>query len=84
MISGSQWDSPPEVQVNVREYVDEVARVLKPKGRWLYITFRQPHFVRQQLLRERVWDLVVERLVDGPGTFEYFAYVLTKYDAASI
>ena len=83
MLYGSQWDPPEEVQAHVREYVDEVARVLRPGGRWLYITFRQPHFVRRQLVREGVWDLVVERLEDGPGTFEYFAYVLTKHGAAS-
>lgn len=77
MIYGSEWDPPDEVQGNVQQYVDEISRILKPKGSWLYITFRQPHFVRPQLLREGVWDLVVERL-DSPGTFEYFVYVLTK------
>ena len=83
MLYGSQWDPPEEVQDSVRQYVDEVTRILKPKGRWLYITFRQPHFVRQQLIREGVWDLVVERLEDGPGTFEYFAYILTKHGATT-
>ena len=78
MLYGSQWNPPDEVQNNVHQYVDEVARVLKPEGRWLYITFRQPHFVTPQLLREGRWNLVVERLEDGPGTFEYFAYVMTK------
>ncbi|MCJ1393027.1 hypothetical protein MMC18_005899 [Xylographa bjoerkii] len=81
MLYGSQWDPPEDVQENVRKYVDEVTRVLKPMGRWLYITYRQPHFVRQQIIREGVWDLVVERLEDDPGTFEYFAYILTKHDA---
>ena len=81
MLYGSQWDPPDEVQDNVRQYVDEVARVLKPKGTWLYITFRQPHFVKPQMLREGLWDLVVESLEDGPGTFEYFAYVMTKIAA---
>ena len=78
---GSQWDPPDEVQDSVQRYVDEVSRILKPKGSWLYITFRQPHFVQPQLSREGLWDLVVERLEDGPGTFEYFAYVMTKIPA---
>ena len=78
MLYGSQWNSPDEVQSNVQQYVDEVSRILKPKGSWLYITFRQPHFVKPQLSREGVWNLVVERLEDGPGTFEYFVYVMTK------
>ncbi|MCJ1285008.1 hypothetical protein MMC26_004345 [Xylographa opegraphella] len=83
MLHGSQWDPPEDVQANVRAYVDEVTRILKPNGRWLYITFRQPHFVRPQLLREGVWDIVVKRLEDGPGTFEYFAYVSTKHSASN-
>ena len=66
------------MRANVRAYVDEVARVLKPGGRWLYVTFRQPHFVRPQVEREGMWEVGVERLADGPGMFEYFAYVLTK------
>lgn len=82
MLYGSQWNPPDEVQENVRKYVDEVARVLKVSGKWLYITFRQPHFVKPQLLREKMWDVVVERLEDDPGTFEYFAYVMTKHGHA--
>ncbi|KAL8688062.1 MAG: hypothetical protein Q9218_005931 [Villophora microphyllina] len=82
MLYGSQWDPPDEVQENVRQYVDEVTRILKPTGKWIYITFRQPHFVKPQLLREGSWDLAVERLEDGPGTFEYFTYIMTKHEQA--
>ena len=78
MLYGSQWDPPDEVQHNVQQYVNEVSRILKRGGKWLYITFRQPHFVKPQLVREGVWDVVVERLEDGPGSFEYFAYVMSK------
>lgn len=81
MIHGSPWDPPEEVQENVRQYVDEVTRILKPEGRWLYITFRQPHFVKPHLMREGIWDLAVHHLQDGPGTFDYFAYIMTKHDA---
>ncbi|MCJ1421107.1 hypothetical protein MMC32_007469 [Xylographa parallela] len=70
MLYGSQWDPPAAVRANVRAYVDEVARVLKPGGRWLYVTFRQPHFVRPQVEREGVWEVGVERLADGPGMFD--------------
>lgn len=80
MIYGSPWDPPDEVQDNVRKYVDEVSRVLKPGGKWLYITFRQPHFVKPQLLREGVWRVMVDDLNDGPGTFDYFAYFMTKHE----
>ena len=33
--------------------------------------------MKPQLLREG-WDLAVERLEDGPRTFESFAYVMTE------
>ncbi|KAI9660254.1 MAG: hypothetical protein M1831_003562 [Alyxoria varia] len=79
MLYGSQWDPPIDVQENVKKYVNEVARVLKPRGRWIYITFRQPHFVKPQISRESVWDLNVEQLQDDPGSFQYFAYILTKH-----
>ena len=78
MVYGSQWEPPDEVRDNLSRYIDEVARVLKPNGQWLYITFRQPHFVKPQLHREGIWDLEVARLEDGPGTFEYFGYVMTR------
>lgn len=78
MIHGSQWNPPVEVQENVRKYGDEVARILKPGGKWLYITFRQPHFVKPQLERDGVWEVRVEKMDDGDGTFEYFAFVMTR------
>ena len=78
MIWGSNWDPPQDVRDNIRRYVDEVARVMKPGGRWIYVTFRQPHFMRTHLTREEVWDIDIEMLQDERGTFEYFAYVMTR------
>ena len=78
MVYGSQWDPPGEVRDNLSRYVDEVARVLKPAGQCLYVTFRQPHFVKPQLQREVIWDLEVARLEDGRGTFEYCGYMMTR------
>ena len=56
----------------------KVARVLKPGGQWLYITYRQPHFLKPLLAREGVWTLQIETLEDAPGTFEYFGFIITK------
>lgn len=78
MIWGSNWDPPPEVRENIEKYMSEIARVLRPGGRWIYITFRQPHFVRLNLTSQESWDIRVETLQDGEGTFEYFAYIMTK------
>ncbi|KAF2102820.1 S-adenosyl-L-methionine-dependent methyltransferase [Rhizodiscina lignyota] len=67
MIFGSPWD-PPET----------VMRILKDDGIFLYVTYRQPHFVRPLLNRHDQWDVVVETLSDGDGSFEYYAFVLRK------
>ena len=59
----------------------QVLRILKPGGIFLYITYRQPHFVKPALVRERKWSLDVETLEDGKGGgggFEYFGYVMRK------
>ncbi|KAK0120044.1 hypothetical protein ONS95_011458 [Cadophora gregata] len=79
-LHGSLWDPPEDVREHVGAYVDQVARVLKPGGKWLYITYRQPHFMKPLLLREEKWTLGVETLVDpdGAGGFEYFGFVMTR------
>ncbi|PVH87678.1 hypothetical protein DL98DRAFT_544838 [Cadophora sp. DSE1049] len=76
-----QDTSIDDVRENVGAYVDQVARVLKPGGRWLYITYRQPHFIKPLLLREDKWSLEVETLVDpdGAGGFEYLGFVMTRH-----
>ena len=79
MLYGSPWDPPDEVKANVKAYVDGVARVLKPAGAWLYITWRQPHFIRPLLLRDAVWTVEVETLQEEGGMFEYFAFVMRKH-----
>jgi EEF1A lysine methyltransferase 4 len=81
MLYGSLWDPSDEVRDNVKRYVDEVARVLKPGGVWLYITWRQPHFIRPLLTRESVWTLECETLAEEPGgggMFEYVGFVMRK------
>ena len=93
MLHGSLWDPEDDVKKNVSAYVDEVgrskrvkyrtdglqvARVLKPGGLWLYITFRQPHFLKPLLRKDDVWDIEVETLEDAPGTFEYFGFIISK------
>ncbi|CAD6440197.1 e348e4a1-4fd9-45a3-b1eb-fc42f559b4e1 [Sclerotinia trifoliorum] len=78
MIHGSMWDPPQDVRENVGRYVDEVARVLKPGGQWLYITYRQPHFMKPFLLREGIWETEMEVLGGESGAFEYFGWRMKK------
>lgn len=60
---------------------DEVARVLASKGTFLYVTFRQPHFMKPLLTRERAWTMDVQTLQATKGAFEYFAYIMTRHEA---
>ena len=55
MLWGSLWDPEEDAKHNVDAYVNEVARILKPGGLWLCVTFRQPHFIRPLLKRDEIW-----------------------------
>lgn len=62
----------------------QVARVLKPGGIWIYITWRQPHFIKPLLQREGVWSVEVHTLAHEPGgggMFEYFGFVMKKVES---
>jgi SAM-dependent methyltransferase len=93
MIFGSPWDPPETVRDNSKRYLNEVSgikqmsleililikirRVLKDDGVFLYVTFRQPHFIKLLLDAEQ-WDILVEKLSNDEGSFEYYGYVLQK------
>ncbi|TQS34594.1 hypothetical protein Golomagni_05017 [Golovinomyces magnicellulatus] len=79
-LHGSLWEPPSDVTDNVGKYVDQVVKVLKPGGKWLYITYRQPHFIKP-LLSRCAWKLDVEALEDpnGAGGFSYYGFVMTKH-----
>ncbi|RKF64918.1 putative endothelin-converting enzyme 2 [Erysiphe neolycopersici] len=78
-LHGSLWDPPEDVTKNVGLYVGQVIRVLKPGGKWLYITYRQPHFIKPFLCYSD-WTIDVEVIDDpsGAGGFSYFGFVMTK------
>ncbi|CZR56661.1 uncharacterized protein PAC_06550 [Phialocephala subalpina] len=77
MMHGSQWDPPDDVRENVGKYVDEVGRVLKPGGQFLCITYRQPHFIKPLLRREKLWTLDLE-VLSGSASFDYFVFVMKR------
>ncbi|KAK8233206.1 S-adenosyl-L-methionine-dependent methyltransferase [Phyllosticta capitalensis] len=74
MIHGSPWNPPEDVKENASKYMDEVRRVLKDDGVFLYITYRQPHFVKP-LLGE--WKLEME-VLGGGDSFDYYGFILGK------
>ncbi|KAJ1844394.1 hypothetical protein LPJ73_005186 [Coemansia sp. RSA 2703] len=72
---GDVWDPSPELCNNIAREIDEVNRVLAPGGKFIWITFGQPHFRKRHLVRDG-WEIEVERLNDGG--FDYFVYVVSK------
>ncbi|SMR55339.1 unnamed protein product [Zymoseptoria tritici ST99CH_1E4] len=78
MIHGSPWSPPEDVLRNTGGYVDEVHRILKPNGVFLYVTYRQPHFVKPLLNRDGKWRVEMEVLEHEKGGFEYYGFVLRK------
>lgn len=58
------------------QYISEMYRVLKRGGRFIYITFSQPHFRKPYLLNEK-YEWTLELLTIGESS-HYFIYILTK------
>ncbi|KAK1985763.1 S-adenosyl-L-methionine-dependent methyltransferase [Colletotrichum cereale] len=84
MIHGSPWSPPADVRDNTARYLAEVHRALRPGGVFLYVTYRQPHFIRPLLEAAPAgpsWDLAVEVLEGGESAFDYYGWVLRKKEA---
>ncbi|KAI0116765.1 S-adenosyl-L-methionine-dependent methyltransferase [Daldinia grandis] len=78
MIHGSPWSPPDDVKQNTGQYIREVNRVLKDDGAFLYVTYRQPHFIKPLLNCEGTnWKIEMEVLGDGSG-FGYHGFILTR------
>jgi EEF1A lysine methyltransferase 4 len=72
---GSLWDPPEDLRKEIALYIGGVYRVLKEGGKFIYITFGQPHF-RRMFLDCHAWkDINVTTLGDS---FHYFLYECTK------
>ncbi|OBZ72113.1 Methyltransferase-like protein 13 [Grifola frondosa] len=69
---GDVWDPSQEVIDNCTQEVDEVLRVLRKGGTFLYLTFGQPHFRRRYLTRAET-TLEVRALGEA---FHYYLYIV--------
>jgi len=56
---------------------------LKDDGVFLHVTYRQPYFVKPILNSHDEWDLDMEVLGGGRGTFHYFGFILKKHSTGS-
>ncbi|KAI0102997.1 S-adenosyl-L-methionine-dependent methyltransferase [Nemania sp. FL0031] len=82
MIHGSPWTPPPDVLDNTGRYMRELTRVLKPTGIFVYITYRQPHFIKPLLNCEGAkWDINIETLGGQDSSFGYYAFRCTPAGA---
>lgn len=53
--------------------------MLKPDARFIYITYRQPLFMKPLLNCEAVdWNIKADVLGGTDSSFEYYGFVLTK------
>jgi len=76
--SGSVWSPSEEIKNDCKMEVDEVIRVLKPGGRFIYISFGQPHF-RLSHLERNCWEGGVKTTVLGDGGIvQYFIYEMQR------
>ncbi|KIX96537.1 uncharacterized protein Z520_07803 [Fonsecaea multimorphosa CBS 102226] len=85
MIYGSPWDPPDEVLDNTGRYIREVFRVLKPDGTFIYVTYRQPHFIKPLLNCKGVnWDITVDVLGGSGSSLDYHGFVLKKATTTTV
>ncbi|KAK9383001.1 S-adenosyl-L-methionine-dependent methyltransferase [Kockiozyma suomiensis] len=75
--TGSVWTIPDHIKESASKYMDETNRILKPDGKMLYISYRQPHFARL-IIDRPYWKMEAETISDPGGSFDYFGYVLQK------
>jgi hypothetical protein len=62
--------------------VDKLLRVLKDDGVFLYVTYRQPHFIKPILNRANEWNLEMEVMAGG-DSFQYFGFALKKHQSTA-
>ncbi|XP_045549578.1 endothelin converting enzyme 2a isoform X1 [Salmo salar] len=75
------WKVSSETACLIDQVLREISRVLKPGGRFLSVTFAQPHFRKRLYARhDYCWSVRTHSYGDG---FQYFLYVLTKGEELS-
>lgn len=70
---GSQWDPSEGVLSDISSSLDEVIRLLKSKGKFISITFGQPHFRLPHMKRPESWELTSNEKLGL-----YYVYIFEK------
>ncbi|XP_026578542.1 EEF1A lysine methyltransferase 4 [Pseudonaja textilis] len=75
------WNVSQEAKILLDQVLTEVARVLQPRGRFISITFAQPHF-RKRHYAQRAYNWSIQHIRYGRD-FHYFLYIMKKGGALS-
>ncbi|XP_060690089.1 EEF1A lysine methyltransferase 4 [Hemiscyllium ocellatum] len=70
------WNVSQETTETIDQVLKEVSRILRKGGRFISITFAQPHF-RKQLYAKRVYNWSIKHQTYG-NDFHYYFYTMTK------
>ncbi|AWP04158.1 putative endothelin-converting enzyme 2 [Scophthalmus maximus] len=77
----SPWDVSPQTACFFHQALSEISRCLKPGGRFVSVTFAQPHF-RKRLYARTEYNWSIKQHSYGTG-FLYYVYVMTKGEKLS-
>lgn len=71
---GSPWDPSESVLADISASLNEILRLLKSGGKFISITFGQPHFRLPHMKRPNYWDLISNEKLGL-----YYIYAFQKY-----
>ena len=77
-ISHDPWNPPKELLTKMENYMKSVALQLKPGGRFLHLTWAQPHFRKRFLELSKDFIVTSHTISKGAGGFDYFLYEAVK------
>jgi len=73
---GDVWELDPNIAERCHSMCAEVTRILKPGGKYIQITFGQPHF-RKRVLENQQYNWTLQTRTVGEF-FHYYIYIMTK------
>jgi hypothetical protein len=79
------WNPSEELKEKIDLILIQISQCLRSDyGRFISISFQQPHFRRPFLAKEKYqWSIQVHSISDGNESVEYFVYVMTKGEQMS-
>ena len=74
------WCPEEELKEKIDSILTQISKCLRSDyGRFISISFQQPHFRRPFLAKQKYqWSIQVHAVSDGIESIEYFVYVMTK------